>query len=119
MFVFQQMYTRSEGSLLRTTLLFGLLTGLMRFPLAFALYGTHYTFHVTGVIIAALYAAVGIGTTQMCIRDRFNPTETAQTATLCVYGAQLALKFGKFEIKTVRFKDGTLVIDELMEGILG
>ena len=49
----------------------------------------------------------------------FNPTETAQTATLCVYGAQLALKFGKFEIKTVRFKDGTLVIDELMEGILG
>ena len=63
MFVFQQMYTRSEGSLLRSTLVFGLLTGLMRFPLAFVLYGTNYTFHLTGVVLAVLYAAVGIGTT--------------------------------------------------------
>lgn len=50
MFVFQQMYTRSEGSLLRATLVFGLLTGLMRFPLTFVLYGTNYTFHLTGVV---------------------------------------------------------------------
>lgn len=63
MFVFQQMYTRSEGSLLRATLVFGLLTGLMRFPLTFVLYGTNYTFHLTGVVLAVLYAAVGIGTT--------------------------------------------------------
>ena len=49
----------------------------------------------------------------------FNPTEKNQTATLCVYGAEMTLDFAKFEIKTVRFKDGKLEADELMEGILG
>ena len=88
MFVFQQMYTRSEGSLLRTTLLFGLLTGLMRFPLAFALYGTHYTFHVTGVIIAALYAAVGIGTTLFSAKA-FGVTNMALYSVFMMLGGML------------------------------
>ena len=43
MFVFQQMYTRSEGSLLRSRLVFGYLTGLMRIPLAYVVYWTNYT----------------------------------------------------------------------------
>ena len=49
----------------------------------------------------------------------FNPTEKKQTAVVQVYDAEATVEFEKFEIKTVRFKDGKLEADELMEGILG
>ena len=88
MFVFQQMYTRSEGSLLRSTLVFGLLTGLMRFPLAFVLYGTNYTFHLTGVVLAVLYAAVGIGTTLFSAKA-FGVTNMALYSVFMMLGGML------------------------------
>ena len=88
MFVFQQMYTRSEGSLLRATLVFGLLTGLMRFPLAFVLYGTNYTFRFTGVMLAILYAAVGIGTTLFSAKA-FGVTNMALYSVFMMLGGML------------------------------
>lgn len=48
----------------------------------------------------------------------FNPTEKPQAALAKVYGASLALSFGAFEIKTLRYADGVLCEDDLMEGLL-
>ncbi len=48
----------------------------------------------------------------------FNPTEKEQSATVKVYDASLTVHFGAFEIKTLRYANGTLVEDDLMEGLL-
>lgn len=88
MFVFQQMYTRSEGSLLRTSLIFGLLTGFMRLPLAFLLYGTTYSFTAKGVLYAVFYAAVGIGTTLFSAKA-FGVTNMALYSVFMMLGGML------------------------------
>ncbi len=88
MFVFQQMYTRSEGSLLRSTLIFGLLTGLMRFPLAFVLYGTDYSFNLAGILFAVLYAVVGISTTLFSAKA-FGVTNMALYSVFMMLGGML------------------------------
>lgn len=62
MFIFQQMYTRSEGSLLRSALLFSFLSTFMRVPISFILYGFDYSFQPVGLLYALGYAAVGLGT---------------------------------------------------------
>ena len=48
----------------------------------------------------------------------FNPTEKPQSAILSVFGKELVLTFGPYEIKTVRADGSVLAEDDLMEGLL-
>ena len=48
----------------------------------------------------------------------FNPTDEPQRARVNLYGETLALTFGKYEIKTVRYDGKTLAEADLLEGLL-
>ena len=48
----------------------------------------------------------------------FNPTEKEQTTVLSSCETKISLKFGKYEVKTLRFADGILTETDLMENLL-
>ena len=48
----------------------------------------------------------------------FNPTDSAQSCRLSFGNAEIALQFGLYEIKTVRFDGESLFETDLMEGII-
>lgn len=48
----------------------------------------------------------------------FNPTENPQNCILHFYDAETKIQFGKYEIKTLRYVDGKLQEDSLMEGLI-
>ena len=48
----------------------------------------------------------------------FNPTDSAQSCRLSFGNAEIALQFGVYEIKTVRFDGESLFETDLMEGII-
>ena len=48
----------------------------------------------------------------------FNPTDKAQDCVLSFYDSKISLQFGKYEIKTIRFANGKLTEDSLMEGLI-
>lgn len=88
MFIFQQMYTRSEGSLLRSALLFGFLSTFMRIPLAFVLYGTDFSFDPIGLLYALGYAAVGLATVYFSAKA-FGVTNMALYSVFMMLGGMM------------------------------
>ncbi len=88
MFIFQQMYTRSEGSLLRSALLFGFLSTFMRVPLAFVLYGFDFSFQPIGLLYALGYAAVGLATVYFSAKA-FGVTNMALYSVFMMLGGMM------------------------------
>lgn len=49
----------------------------------------------------------------------FNPSDSEQSCTLSFFDAKTSVKFGAYEIKTLRFSDGAFTETDLMEGLIG
>lgn len=48
----------------------------------------------------------------------FNPTPDVQNCILNFYDSAISIQFGKYEIKTIRYDNGKLTEDSLMEGLI-
>ncbi len=88
MFVFQQQYTRSEGALLRASLFFGALTGVVRIIMSFVIYGIDFHLTAYGLAVALGYAAANIAVIYFSAKA-FQVTDMALYSVFMMLGGMI------------------------------